>query len=153
MAELEDAILEHLGQYSDPKRVRELLKADGEELDGRDEAELARATARLADLEQAFLNDLDRVDRAIMNEAEYVKRQEVRRQEQEDLQSSKAELEAKLAAQRDLAAQAASVPVKVGSFLQDFKGMDVRQAKALLQGILKAAHVYKDGRIELEFRE
>ncbi len=153
LAELEDAILEHLGQYSDPKRVRELLKADGEELDGRDEAELARATARLADLEQAFLNDLDRVDRAIMNEAEYVKRQEVRRQEQEDLQSSKAELEAKLAAQRDLAAQAASVPVKVGSFLQDFKGMDVRQAKALLQGILKAAHVYKDGRIELEFRE
>ncbi len=144
--------MEHLGQYSDPTRVRELLKADGEELDGRDETDLARVTARLADLEQAFLNDLDRVDRAIMTEDEYVKRQEVRRQEQEGLQSHKAELEAKLEAQRDLAAQAASVPVRVGSFLQDFKEMDVRQARALLQGILKVAHVFKDGRIDLEFR-
>ena len=68
------------------------------------------------------------------------------------MQSNKAELEAKLAAQRDLEAQAARVPVKVGSLLRDFKEMDVRQAKALLQGILKVAHVYKDGRIDLEFR-
>jgi hypothetical protein len=28
----------------------------------------------------------------------------------------------------------------------------VRQAKAILQGIIKAAHVFNDGRIELEFR-
>ena len=49
-------------------------------------------------------------------------------------------------------AQAAAVPVIVQSFLQDFQGMDVRQAKAILQGIIKAAHVWKDGRIDLEFR-
>ena len=31
--------------------------------------------------------------------------------------------------------------------------MDIRQQKAQLQTILKAAHIYRDGRIELEFRE
>jgi hypothetical protein len=30
--------------------------------------------------------------------------------------------------------------------------LTVRRAKALLQTILKAAHVYRDSRIELEFR-
>jgi len=36
--------------------------------------------------------------------------------------------------------------------MEDFRDMDVRQAKAILQGIIKAAHVFNDGRIELEFR-
>ena len=49
-------------------------------------------------------------------------------------------------------AQAAAVPVKVRSFIEDFWDMEVPQAKAILQGIIKAAHVFKDGRIELEFR-
>ena len=107
---------------------------------------------RLSELEQGFLNDLDRVDRGIMTEPEYLKRQEIRRQEQGGLLARKAALEASVAAQRDLAAQAAAVPVKVRSFLEDFQDMDVRQAKAILQGIIKAAHVFNDGRIELEFR-
>lgn len=38
------------------------------------------------------------------------------------------------------------------SFLEVFRKMDVRQAKAVLQGIVKAAHVYNDGRIKLVFR-
>ncbi len=149
---LEEAILGHLGQYSDPEMVRELLQAQGQESDTRDEAELARVSGRLAELEQAFLNDLDRVDRGILNEREYMKRQEVRREEQEGLQSRKADLETIVAAQRELEAQAAAVPVQVASFLEDFHGMDVRQAKAILQGIIKAAHLFNDGRIELEFR-
>ena len=49
-------------------------------------------------------------------------------------------------------AQAVAVPVKVGSFLEDFQGMDVRQAEAILQGIIQAARVFSDGGIELEFR-
>ena len=48
--------------------------------------------------------------------------------------------------------QAADLPAKVRSFLRDFQGMDVRQAKAILQGIIKAAHVFSEDRIELEFR-
>ena len=87
-----------------------------------------------------------------MTEAEYIKRQQVRRQEQEGLQPRKAELEAAVAAQKDIEAQAAAVPVKVRSFMEDFRDMEVPQAKAVLQSIIKAAHVFKDGRIELEFR-
>ncbi len=60
--------------------------------------------------------------------------------------------EASVAAQRDMEAQAAAVPVKVRSFMEDFRDMEVPQAKAVLQSIIKAAHVFKDGRIELEFR-
>jgi len=149
---LEDAVLEHLSQYSDPEMVMELLDAQGQETDNRDEAELTKVNTRLAELERGFLNDLDRVDRDIMTEAEYLKRQEVRRQEQEGLQSRKAELEASVAAQKDMETQAAAVPVKVRSFMEDFRDMEVPQAKAILQGIIKAAHVFKDGRIELEFR-
>lgn len=149
---LEEAILAHLGRYSDPAMVRELLESQVLELDTRAEAELGRVTGRLAELEQAFLNDLDRVDRGIMTEPEYLKRQENRRQEQEGLQTRKADLEASVAAQRDMEAQAKAVPVKVRSFLEDFGEMDVRQAKAILQGILRSVHVWNDGRVEVEFR-
>ena len=38
------------------------------------------------------------------------------------------------------------------AFLEDFQGLDVRRQKAHLQTILQAAHVYRDGRLELEFR-
>jgi hypothetical protein len=41
----------------------------------------------------------------------------------------------------------------VGTFLEAFETLDPRQQKAHLQSILKAAHIYTDGRIELEFRE
>jgi hypothetical protein len=149
---LERAILEYLGQYADPARVRELLEAETQELDTKAEAELARVTARLAELERAFLNDLDRLDREIITEAEYTKRAEVRRLEQGGLQSRKSELEAQVAAQQDLEAQVSKVPPKIRSFLEDFGEMPVREAKAILQGILKAAHVFRTGRVDLEFR-
>jgi len=128
------------------------LEAQELEVDTRAEEELTTVSARLAHLEQAFLNDLDRVDREVMTEAEYLKRQEVRRGEQEGLQARKIELESAIAAQRDMEVQVAAVPIKVQTFLEDFQEMDVREAKAILQGIIKAAHVFSDGRIELEFR-
>ncbi len=74
------------GQYTDPAVVQELLDVQGQEADTRAVTALARVTARLGQLEQGFLNDLDRVDREIMTEAEYLKRQELRRGEQEGLQ-------------------------------------------------------------------
>ncbi len=149
---LETAVLEYLGQYADPNIARELLEAQEQEVDTRAEGELTTVSARLAQLERAFLNDLDRVDREVMTEAEYVKRQEVRRGEQEELQARKGLLETAVAAQRDMEAQVAAVPVKVGSFLEEFRNMDARQAKAVLQGIISAAHIFADGKIELEFR-
>ena len=48
---------------------------------------------------------------------------------------------------------AGTLAARVRSFLKDVQALDTRRAKALLQTILSAAHVYRDGRIELEFRE
>jgi site-specific DNA recombinase len=149
---LEAAVLDFLGQYSDPAKVRELLAANDTKADKRQEQDLKKVLARLGELEQAFLNDLDRVDRHILNEAEYLKRQEVRRTEQATLEGRKVELQAAVEERRDREAQARTVPVKVGSFLEDFQDMDVVRAKTILQTILKAAYVYKDRRIEVEFR-
>ena len=39
--------------------------------------------------------------------------------------------------------------MKVRSFLGDFQAMPVREAKAILQTILKSTHVWRDGRIEV----
>ena len=116
------------------------------------ETGLSRISDRLTELEEGFLNDLERADRKAMTEAEVFKRQELRRKEQSELEERKAELELTVATQRDLKVQSETVPAKIRSFLEDFREMDVRQAKAILQGIMKTAHVYKDGRIELEFR-
>jgi hypothetical protein len=43
--------------------------------------------------------------------------------------------------------------VEIGTFRESFETLDPRQQKAHLQSILKAAHIYNDARIELEFRE
>ena len=149
---LEITVLEWLGQYADPDLAREMLKAQEVETDNRAEGELATATARLVQLEQAFLNDLDRVDRGKMTEAEYLIRQESRRTEQGQLHSRKAYLEELITTRRNLEAQATTVPLKVGRFLEEFSDLEVPQAKAILQGIIQAAHVFSDRRIELEFR-
>ncbi len=45
------------------------------------------------------------------------------------------------------------LPSAVGTFLEDMQKLDIRWQKAQLQTILKAAHIYRDGAIELEFRE
>ena len=81
-----------------------------------------------------------------------LRRGHVRREEQGGLRSRKNDLEAMVTARRDMEDQVAAVPVEMQTFLEDFQGMDVRWAKAILQGIIKAAHVFRDGRIELEFR-
>jgi hypothetical protein len=44
------------------------------------------------------------------------------------------------------------VPKAILTFEEAFHTLELRQQKAQLQTILKAAHVYNDGRIELEFR-
>ena len=45
-----------------------------------------------------------------------------------------------------------ALPARIKSVLEDFRSLDVRRAKAMLQPIPKTVHVYRDGRIELEFR-
>ena len=53
---------------------------------------------------------------------------------------------------RTRASTAKRVPGAIQSFLADFESLDVRHQKAQLQAILKAAYVFRDERIELEFR-
>jgi hypothetical protein len=76
----------------------------------------------------------------------------VRLAERERLEERREELSAWLENQRERKQATEALPARVRSFLDDFQGVDVRRAKAMLQTILKAAYVYNDGRIELEFR-
>ena len=57
----------------------ELLQVQDTLADLRQGQEFNQVTARLKALETAFLADLDRVDRGVMTEPEYLKRHEVRR--------------------------------------------------------------------------
>ena len=90
--------------------------------------------------------------RDVLNEEEFRKANEARREERTRLEARRAPLSEWLAQQHDRQEAVGSLPGRVRSFLKDFQQLDVQRAKALLQTILKAAHVYRDGRIELEFR-
>jgi hypothetical protein len=48
--------------------------------------------------------------------------------------------------------QAERLPAEIRSFVEDIENLDVTRQKAWLQTILKAARVWNDGRVELEFR-
>ena len=149
---LERAILEYLGEFSDPARVRELV-AEGQQRNLKAaEAELGRVDRRINHLEREFLKHLDLLNRGILNEEEFTKANEAKRQEIEQLRSRKADLDEEVQRQQDQAAMVNRVPAMVRSFLKDFEALDIRRQKAHLQTILKAAHVHRDGRIELEFR-
>ena len=57
-----------------------------------------------------------------------------------------------LEGQRTKESTAERLPGAIKSFLADFEGLDVRHQKAQLQAILESACVFRDERIELEFR-
>lgn len=69
------------------------------------------------------------------------------------LEARRTELTTWLSQERARASLANTLPQSIKTFLGAFEGLDIRQQKAHLQTILKAAHVYRDGRIELEFRQ
>ncbi len=68
------------------------------------------------------------------------------------LEDRRVELESWLEEQRSRGSAAKRMPDAIRTFLEDFRDMDIRVQKAHLQTILKAAHVYREGRLELEFR-
>ena len=89
----------------------------------------------------------------VLVEEEFRRANEARRDERARLTSRQTELGDWLAQQHDRQQAVGAIPGRVRSFLKDFQELDVRRAKALRQTILKATHVYRYGRIELEFRE
>ncbi len=151
-AKLDEAVLQYLGQYSDPKKVRELLDASEKRDIKRRETELRQVERRQAEVEADFAKNLDLLKRDVLNEDEFNQANVLRRDERAKLTERQVELTAWVAQQRDRQETVSALPVRVRSFLKDFQSLDVRRAKALLQTILATATVYRDGTIELSFR-
>jgi DNA invertase Pin-like site-specific DNA recombinase len=151
-AKLDEAVLAYLGQYSDPKKVRELLDASEKRDIKRGETELRQVERRLTEVEADFTKNLDLLKREVLNEEEFNKANVARRDERARLTGRQTELTAWVAQQHDRQEVVSALPSRVRSFLKDFQSLDVRRAKALLQTILAAATVSKDGTIELTFR-
>ena len=90
--------------------------------------------------------------RGVLSEEEFVKANEVARSQSTGLETRWYGLSQWLEEQRNRVSTGERLPGPIQSFLEDFQGMDIRHQKAQLQAILKTAHVYRDDRIELEFR-
>ena len=90
--------------------------------------------------------------RDVLSEAEFRKANEVARTQSTALETRRDELAQWLEEQRTRVSTAERLPGAIKSFLADFESLDVRHQKAQLQAILKSAYVYRDDRIELEFR-
>ena len=149
---LEKVILAYLEQFSDPEKVREYLTvAESKEIERR-EVELRDVEKRLAASDPQFLQHLDLLKRGLLNEQEFKRANESAREKTKADEAKKVELTTWLNREHSLASRIERVPDEIKSFIEAFQGMDIRQQKAQLQTILKAAHVYRDGRIELEFR-
>jgi hypothetical protein len=95
----------------------------------------------------------DLLKRKIISETEFERANKLEREKIAKLEARQTELKAWLEKERDRSALADRLPKSINSFIEAFQSMDVRQQKAQLQTIIKAAKVYNDGRIELEFRE
>lgn len=146
---LEQAVLDYLGQYSDPQRVRELLAANT--VARREESELQRVEQALAEIDRDLQRDYDRMNRGVLDEDDFARVNKERKERRQGLEQTREELRERAAttAQQDAAIDA--LPARVRSFLDEVERLNVQQAKALLQTILLAAHVSRDN-IELEFR-
>ncbi len=86
-----------------------------------------------------------------MNEAEFMKANDMVRDQASALQARKESLAQWVDEQKQRAKTRERVPGLIKTFLEDFQTMDPRLRKSHLQTILKAAHVRRDA-IELEFR-
>ena len=149
---LEKAILEYLAQFSDAEAVRQHLEAaEREELE-RSDADLEQVTNALADIDGQFLKHLDYLKKDLLNEEEFEKANVSLRGQKAALETRQIELTDWRDKQRDKAEASERIPKAIGSFIEDFQGMDIQKQKAQLQTILKAANVHRDGHIELEFR-
>ena len=137
---LEKAILEYLGQFSDPEKVREhLAAAERKELE-RYETELRDVEKRLADLESQFLRRLDDLlKRGVLTEQEFARANETAREQTRVLKDRQTELKTWLEQEHARASLVERVPQAVKTFVDAFQATDVRQQKAQLQTLLKAA--------------
>ncbi len=88
----------------------------------------------------------------MLTEQEFIKANEKARSEKTELEARKEELNKLLSRARASEDMIKKIPIAIKTFEEAFNSLELRQQKAQLQTILKAAHIYKDGKIELEFR-
>ena len=148
---LEDAVLDYLGQFSDPEKVREHLQAAKRREVSQKQAERKVVDKGLSAIEIQFMKHLDLLKRDVLSESEFITANEGLRTQKAELESRKSDLEVWLVQQEGRASAADRMPVAIRSFVKDFGTLDVRVQKARLQEILKAVHVDKDT-LEVEFR-
>jgi ABC-type anion transport system duplicated permease subunit len=152
-SKLEGAILKYLGEFSDPIRVREYLAMTEKQGTEKYEVELKQIDKRLADLDAQFLSQLDGLlKRKVINEQEFTKANTAARSQKAELEVRKEALSKLLSQAKASEALIERVPKAIKTFEEAFQNLELRQQKAQLQTILKAARIYKDGKIELEFR-
>ncbi len=120
-------MLEYLGQYSSPKKVRELLAADSRRMLKQRDAELRRVDKRLQEIEVDFDKNVDLLKRDLLNEEEFRKLNEARREERSRLEGRRGELAAAVTDQVSRQEGVSALPVRIKSFLKDFGSLDVRR--------------------------
>jgi len=145
------AVLEYLGQFSDPELVKQHIEAaDREEMSTR-ELELNDVEAGLVELDAQFTQNLGFLRRGVLNEQEFVKANKMARDQMSGLHERRESLAQWVDEQKERSAARDRTPGLIETFLEDFEAMDPRVRKSHLQTILKAAHISRDT-IELEFR-
>jgi site-specific DNA recombinase len=148
---LEEAVLEHLNQYSDPERVRALVVAAPSPVDAL-EAEQQRIERRLTEINQDFQENLALLKHGVLDEDDFVRANGARKDEREALEKRRAELAERTHASTAQSDAVAKLPQRIRDFRAQLEELPTRKAKALLQTILQAAYVHNDNRIELVFR-
>ena len=133
--------------------MRELLAAHSRRVLKQRETALRSVDKRLVKIEADFDKNVDLLKHDLLNEEEFRRLNEARREERSQLAGRREELAAAVADQEARQEGVSALPARIRSFLKDFGSLDVQRAKAMLQPILKTVHVYNDGRIELKFRE
>lgn len=152
MKKLEAAVLEYLGQFSNPKRVAELLSESSRVDLTRKKRELKRLEKRLAGLDSDFQKNLEYLKKGLLNEEEFDRANILRRDERAKTKTRLTSLREELSAAESAKENVSALPAQISSFLRSFEQLEARKAKAILQTILESAHIWRDGRIELKFR-
>ena len=148
---LESAVLEYLGQFSDPEAVRLYVEATDREELSRKKSELKGIELNLEELEFQFTQNLGFLRREVLNEQEFIKSNNLAREQVSVLQARKVELSSWIEKQVGRIEATELIPGRINNFLQDLHNMEPRIQKGHLQGVLKSAYVTRD-KIELEFR-
>jgi len=83
----------------------------------------------------------------VINEQEFTKANEAARSQKAELEARRKEVSRLLSQAQASKALIERVPRAIKTFEEDFHSLELRQQKAQLQTVLKAAHIYKDGKI------